>query len=243
MSAAGDWWTAAFGDAYLDVYAHRDDGAAARETAFAAAVLGAAPGARVLDAGCGAGRHARALAAAGFRVAAMDRSAALVRAGVSRGGGPAFVVGDLRAVPFRAAAFAHVVSFFTSFGYFDGAGDRAQLREFRRVLRDDGSLFLDFLNAPRVVATLVPSSERSVGARTIRETRAVRGGRVEKDVTVSRGDEALASWTESVRLWTRDEVRALLADARLRVDGEWGDLAGGPWSDTSERLVLRARAA
>ena len=243
MTSGRGWWDDAFGAAYLTVYAHRDDASARPEADFALRATGAGPGDLVLDAGCGAGRHARALATAGVRVVAMDRSLSLLREAARRAGGPSYVAGDLRHLPFRSGVFAHAVSLFTSFGYFDEAGDRAQLREIRRVLRPGGSLLLDFLNAPRVIASLVPESERAAGAWSIRERRRVRDGRVEKRVDVTDCGRVVATWTESVRLWTRDEVRALLAECGFSAESEFGDLAGAPWSASAERLVTCARAS
>jgi SAM-dependent methyltransferase len=46
----------------------------ANEVAFLTDVLGLEPGARILDVGCGPGRHARALAASGFEVVGIDIS-------------------------------------------------------------------------------------------------------------------------------------------------------------------------
>lgn len=241
-NGAAGWWTQAFGAAYLDVYAHRDDAAAAREAQFARTTLGMRARDRVLDAGCGAGRHARALAAAGIRVTGLDVSADLLAAAARAGGGARWVRGDLRALPFRSGAFAHVVSFFTSFGYFDESGDRAQLAEFRRVLRAGGGVLLDFLNAPVVVGGLVPRSERRAGARSVRETRAVRAGRVEKSVEVVEAGAIVAAWSESVRLWSRPEIGGLLADAGLRVAAEFGAFDGSPWNPASPRLVVHAEA-
>jgi SAM-dependent methyltransferase len=64
-------------------------------------------GASVLDAGCGSGRYAGELAAAGFRVTGVDRSPELVAVAEARGSGARFEVGDLRAwrprAPFDAA--------------------------------------------------------------------------------------------------------------------------------------------
>lgn len=60
---------------------------------------GVRPGAAVLDAGCGSGRYASALAAQGFRVLGVDRSAELVKVAQERGraasGNITFSVGDL----------------------------------------------------------------------------------------------------------------------------------------------------
>jgi SAM-dependent methyltransferase len=232
-----DWWTQAFRRPYLEIYAHRDDAAAEREAEFVARLLGVAPGARLLDAGCGAGRHARALARRGAEVVGVDLSADLLAAARAAGGGR-YVRADLRALPFRDAAFSHAVSLFTSFGYFDDAGDRAHLAELRRVLRAGGTFVLDFLNAPRVAATLVPQSESTSGGRVFRVSRRIRGGRVEKDVEC--GGER---WTESVRLYGRDELASLIASAGFRVTATHGDLGGGPWNDAAERCVLCAVAA
>jgi SAM-dependent methyltransferase len=240
--AAQDWYRRAFGRPYLEVYAHRDDLAAAREADFLARALDLEPGAWLLDAGCGAGRHARALAARGARTVGVDLSAALLAEARARGGGPVYVRADLRAQPFRASAFRHAVCLFTSFGYFDAEGDRAQLDELRRVLAPGGRLVLDFLNAPRVVATLVPESRREAGGRTVLERRRVRGGRVEKDVRVEVPGRPAELWTESVRLYGRAELEALLAGARFAVLAASGDLAGGPWSADADRLVLAAEA-
>lgn len=239
---AAGWWTEAFRRPYLECYAHRDDASAEREAAFVASLLSLAPGARLLDAGCGAGRHVRAFARRGAFVVGADLSRELLAA--ARAAGDArLVAADVRRLPFKDAAFAHVVSLFTSFGYFDDAGDRAHLGELRRVLVRGGTFVIDFLNPPRVIGTLSPETTRTVGRLEIRERRFVRGERVEKEVEVTDGDGATRRWTESVRLYGRDELTSLLASAGLVVTSTHGDLAGGPWSETSERLVLAAVAA
>lgn len=236
------WWEAAFGEDYLDVYAHRDDASAIREVAFATDVLALPLGARVLDAGCGAGRHVRALAAQGLRVVGLDRSLPLLRRATRYGRPARYVAADLRALPFPAGVFDAVVSFFTSFGYFDDAGDRRHLAELRRVLRPGGALLLDYLNAPHLIRCLVPSSTRQAGVRELREERSIRNGRVEKRVEVRREGQVEASWTESVRLYDARELRALLADAGFSTVAVYAGLAGGAWSTSSERLVVRALA-
>ena len=243
VSNVPGWWRRAFGAAYLEVYAHRDAAAAAREAAFAVDTLGAHAGDLVLDAGCGAGRHARALANAGLRVAGLDFSPELLAAAARDGGGPRWVRGDLRALPFRSGVFAHVASFFTSFGYFDEAGDRSQLREFRRVLRTGGGVLLDFLNAPGVVAGLVPQSERRAGGRTILETRCVRDGRVEKTVEMREDGRVVDAWRESVRLWPREALEGMVEDVGLRVVRAFGGLDGSAWNSGAPRLVLHAVTA
>ncbi len=236
------WFVDAFRTGYLGVYAHRDDAAAGAEAAFAATLLGDV--ARVLDAGCGAWRHARALAARGFIVTGLDLSLDLLREAATLGGGPRYVRGDLRALPFGDGAFGGVLSFFTSFGYFDDAGNARQLAALRRVTRRRGRLVLDFLNAALVRAALVPRSERESAGHTIIEERAIRAGRVEKDVTVIAPGGARRAWRESVRLYSREDLGRLLGTAGYDVLAVHGDLCGGPFeASSSARCVLVGEAA
>jgi len=240
---APGWWTTAFGRPYLTAYAHRDDASAEREAEFIASLLALTPGARLLDAGCGSGRHARAFALRGARVAGLDLSEDLLAA-ARRDDGVGYVRGDVRRLPFRDGAFAHAVSLFTAFGYFDEKGDRAHLTELRRVLASGGTFAIDFLNPPHVVGSLVPESSHTAGGLEIRERRRIREGRVEKDVEIREtATGATHRWTESVRLYDRAHLETLLSGAGFRVTAVRGDLAGGAWSERAPRLVLGAVAA
>src|SRR5580704_7976960 len=69
----------------------------AQEVSFLVDVLGLAPGMRLLDVGCGPGRHARALASLGLEVVGIDISSRFVD--LAREGAPpgaTFVRGDAR---------------------------------------------------------------------------------------------------------------------------------------------------
>ena len=245
MSTDADtaWFVKAFGRHYARVYAHRDEASAEREAAFVSKQLGLRDGRSVLDAGCGAGRHARALARTGARVTGVDLSAELLALAAERAPQVRTVRADLRALPFSSRSFDAIASLFTTFGYFDDEGNREQLAGFRRVVRDDGVLLLDFLNVPPVTDTLVPESERRQGEATIRERRRIRDGRVEKEVAFTLPGRETERWTESVRLYGRDELIDLARVCGFRVTETFGDLAGGSWSPSADRLVLRAEAA
>ena len=68
----------------------------------------------MLDAGCGSGRYAAELAAAGFRVTGVDRSTQLIAVAEARGARARFEVADLRewqpAEPFDAAVCRGVLN-------------------------------------------------------------------------------------------------------------------------------------
>ena len=237
------WFVTAFGRDYLAVYAHRDDASARGEAEFAARALGAAPGARVLDLGCGAGRHSRALSDHGLEVVGVDLSADLLAAAAGRGGGPRYVRGDMRRVPLRGP-FDAATLFFTSFGYFAAEEeDRRVLGELRRLLRPGGVLLLDGANRSHVLANLVPESIDEVEGFRIRARRRITpdGTRVEKQVVLERPDGGTREYVESVRLYAPEELAAHLEAEGFRIEARYGDLAGTAWDEGSPRLVLVGR--
>jgi len=236
------WYREAFGRHYLEVYAHRDDESARREVEFAADALGLTPGDHVLDLACGAGRHSRALASIGCRVVGMDLSPELLASARREAGGPAYVRGDMRSLPF-SRVFEVVCQFFTSFGYFeDSREDESVLAEVQRVLRPEGRYLFDYLNAERVVAGLVPESTDQMGRFTLHQRRRITpdGTRVEKEVVIREGGAILSEYTESVRLYTEDDIRGMMSRSGLTPLRLYGDLAGAPFTSDSERLVVVA---
>src|SRR4051812_31462523 len=116
------------------VVAERPPANSALEAHGAARLAGCRPDARILDAGCGNGRHAMALAGAGYRVVGLDSSRVLLgaaRRAARDARWPRFVRGSYATLPFAPGAFDAVVCLGTALGYLGDGGDRAALREFR----------------------------------------------------------------------------------------------------------------
>ncbi len=243
MKKSDPWYEEAFSRAYLDVYAHRSDEAAAAEVSWIQSAMGMKRGDLVLDLACGGGRHARALAASEIRLIGIDLSMDLLRSG-PRVKGLALIRGDMRRVPLRSACCTHVVNLFTSFGYFESDEENARVfGEVARVLCPGGLFLMDFLNAPAVEKGLVPRSSKVVQGRRFEEERRITPGhrRVEKTVTLIENDEPKRSWTESVRLFGRDEILAMMMASGLTVEETYGGLDGSVWSSEAPRLVVMAR--
>ncbi|MBW1990578.1 MAG: class I SAM-dependent methyltransferase [Deltaproteobacteria bacterium] len=111
---------------------------------------------RVLDAGCGAGRHLGPLVREGFRVVGVDREASVWPAVRSKTGNcprpPHLVQADLAHLPFRPGCFDLIVSI-NVINHGDTRAFQAYCREFRRVLRAGGHLFI--IVSPREFGELV----------------------------------------------------------------------------------------
>jgi malonyl-CoA O-methyltransferase len=100
-------------DRWAGIYDHEANPLVALEEPRVDEALGDVRGLEVLDLGCGTGRHALRLAAAGARVTAVDFSEGMLSAARRKPGAEAvrFEVHDLhRPLPFVAAAFDRIVS-------------------------------------------------------------------------------------------------------------------------------------
>lgn len=193
---------------------------------------------RVLDVGCGAGRHAHALAAAGARPIGLDLSRALLRR--AREAAVPLVRADMRRLPVRAGSMDLVVNLFTSFGYFERDEDHARvLQGIGECLAGGGWFAMDFLNADTVRHGLVAAEEQELGTGRARITRElVEGGRrVVKTITVPDGRR----FVERVRLFQPEELEAMLVAAGLSVHERLGDYDGGPLRAGAPRTILLAR--
>lgn len=239
------WFEEAFGHGYLEVYPHRDLAAARAEVA---GLVRQGLAGRTLDLGCGFGRHTLALREEGLDAFGLDLSAELLAHaasldadGLLRG---RLARGDVRRLPFRSATFDGVLMLFSSFGYFDDAGNAAVAAQVARLVRAGGVAVLDVMNPARIRATLVPESLTERGRYELHERRRLTedGRRVVKDVTLRRRDaDGERRWREDVRLYEPDELATLLAGAGLRVERTLGDFDGAPFTAESPRQIGWAR--
>ncbi|MEM1057401.1 MAG: class I SAM-dependent methyltransferase [Bacteroidota bacterium] len=243
-----DWFDS---ELYELVYASRDERDAERLADLIVRVATPSAGSEILDVGTGRGRHARVLARRGYRVTGLDLSPRAVETARRRAEAAgladrtAFVTGDMREVQFRET-FDGVVNLFSSFGYFEDEADHGRaVRAMAAALRPGGWLVQDLLNPAHLEQHLVPEDEREVGGVHVRQRRRLvkREGRlrVEKEIVLTSREGEPYTTTESVRLFTPDELEALYDEAGLEVCGRFGDYAGGPLTGESPRLILYAQ--
>lgn len=236
---------------YLEVYSHRDEEEAARCVATLLRLTGIGAldpaGLSVLDIACGAGRHALPLARLGYRVTANDLSPFLLdtarREAAQEGLALEFSCCDMRHI--APGSYDLIVQLFTSFGYFDNPeDDRLVLDKVAAALKPGGWYVLDLINPEQLERNLVPVSTRMAGRLLVEERRSIEDGRISKEITITAPEGESVRFRESVRLFSKEEITAMLEEAGLEPVRIAGDYEGGAWDrNSSPRMLLISRKA
>ena len=197
-----------------------------------AALLALGPGDRVLDLGCGHGRHARLLAGRVASLVGLDRSGEYLRLATSTptptststpprtAAAPRYVRADLRALPLRPASFDAAYSWYASLFMFSDPENEACLAAAARALRPGGRLLVHHAN-PLGLARRPHEASRRVlpGGGTVEEESrfdAARG--VDRCARrLVRADGTVLEGTAELRYYTPSEWPPLARRAGLRV--------------------------
>jgi SAM-dependent methyltransferase len=230
---------------------------------------GAAPGSRVLDAGCGTGRYAFELARRGYAVDGVDLSPQLVaearrraeevrRVETARAQGDlslnvSFNVGDILNLHSNER-YGAVLCRGVLNDLLDGRSRETAFRSFARALRRGGAVLLDVREWERSARRKIrePVFEKTVefqgGALTFRSvTRVDPGTRrllVEERHTLREGGvERVSSYDFQMRCWTREELEARMTQAGFGGFEFFGAYERATHAGATDRLVCAATLA
>jgi SAM-dependent methyltransferase len=190
----------------------------AREVAFILSELALAPGARLLDVGCGFGRHAVMLAQRGFDVSGIDPSAAMIEAASARAA-EAGVLVDFHAVPVEAFeldnAFDAAICLFSTLGQITPAGDtRSLIPRVFAALKPSGHFVIEVLQRGPAVRQL--KTEDEIPGKTSKMHITRRFDPADNTITEIFSRQAAAgveTFLLQYRLFSQVEVEVELAEA------------------------------
>jgi SAM-dependent methyltransferase len=211
-----------------------------QETAFLVDALDLGSGSRVLDVGCGPGRHSHALAGSGCHVVGIDISERFVALAAAEGPtGAVFARADAHALPVRGEQFDAVISLCQGgFGLPtdpDAPDDAPILIAMADAVRPGGRIALTAFSSYFMVRHLEETDDFNAATGVNHELAPV------KD---AEGDErAFDLWTAC---YTPRELRLLAAQAGLDVIGLWSVTPGryeqrAPDIDHPELLLIAKR--
>jgi 2-polyprenyl-3-methyl-5-hydroxy-6-metoxy-1,4-benzoquinol methylase len=208
-------------------------------------LLGLRPGARVLDLGCGNGRIAVPLAAAGHAVTGLDACGPLLDVARDRAAASGVELPLIHAEmkDFSGIGqFDAVINLGTAFGYVERSeDDRAALQCAFRSLAPGGMFLLETENRDHKVRIGRQVWFEMAGGIVWcqRDYNPISGRWRERIEWMSNGTRDAVEY--SLRLYTVAEFADMLADAGFVATQAWGGLSGKPYDLDTPRLAITAR--
>ena len=200
-------------------------------------LLQLSPGSRVVDIGCGHGRHALALAERGAEVIGLDFAVALLNRARHLAAGlrtpPRWIRGDMRRLPLRSE-WAGAAIVMDAFGFFETEEEHeAVLREAARVLTAGGRLALKVVNGGPVLDAFreTDHEERDGTVVSVSRTLTLGPPRMTESISV-RGSRGQGEYQRRQRLYRVGELEAELEHAGFSVVGVFARPDGTPFEPT-----------
>jgi ubiquinone/menaquinone biosynthesis C-methylase UbiE len=202
---------------------------------------------RLIDIGCGHGKHALALAGRGSEIIGIDFAVTLLNRARQLADGLRIDVrlirGDMRRLPLRAEC-AEAAILMDAFGFFDTEDEQdAVLREAARVLIVGGRLAMKVVNGGLVLDSFrdIEREERDGVVVSISNTLTNDPPRLTQRIKI-KGTRGVGEYERRQRLYRVDELSAALERAGFDVAGVFGSPDGAVFNPaTSSAIWIVAR--
>jgi SAM-dependent methyltransferase len=196
-------------------------------------------GAKMLDIACGRGRHAIYLNKKGFDVLGIDLSIASIKfAKQFKNKTLDFFVHDMRHL-FYTNYFDFSLNLFTSFGYFETDKDHINaLKSFRKSLKKDGKLVIDYMNSQKIINRLVTKESKEIDGINFHISRTVKEGKIIKTIDFEHHKKHF-SYQEIVKDFKLADFERLFDAAGLSISHIFGDYKLNNFDiNESDRLIF-----
>ncbi len=239
MNDTKDWFVSWFNTKYYHtLYKNRDYNEAQIFMRNIVAFLNLKKDAKLLDLGCGKGRHAIFLNKLGFDVLGADLSSNSINyAKQFENETLHFFEHDMR-IPF-SSKFDAIFNLFTSFGFFeDDAEDILILKNIKNGLKTNGVAVIDFMNTKKVNKTLVSFEEKTIDGITFKIHRFIKNGFVHKQINFF-ADNKPHEFIEKVKCIDLKKAESYMKTVGFNIKHQFGNYQLENFNEeTSDRLIL-----
>ena len=236
------WFETWFDSKYYHIlYKHRDEQEAIKFLDNITQYLNITKG-KILDVGCGKGRHAKYFNELGFNVVGIDLSLnSIAKAKLNETQNLKFYKFDMRNV-FKENSFNLVTNLFTSFGYFDNSLDEQKtINAMVKNLKKDGILIIDFMNVKKIINNLVSKESKKINSVEFDITRELKDNYILKNISINDQDISL-KFQEKVHALTLIDFSKMLQKASMSIIDKFGNYNLDDFNALqSDRLILIAR--
>jgi SAM-dependent methyltransferase len=187
-----------------------DEARTTRETEFICRSAPLPDFRKILDVCCGMGRHARALSNRGYALTGIDRDTDAIAKARELGGGPNYIVADIREYRPEADAFDATIVMGQSFGHFDAGTNREILRRLAGGVRKRGRVILDLWN-PEFFKAHQGERDLETPKGVVRETKRVTDDRLVVSLDYPEGAREQFEW----QLFTPEQMEQLASSVGL----------------------------
>jgi len=238
-----DWIENWFGSEYYSLlYKHRDSEEAHLFLNKLIKLLELSPATRILDYGCGKGRHSIYLSKKGFKVTGIDISEESIKASKKKENeNLEFFVHDMRNY-FRINYYDVVLSLFTSFGYFESDHENNKvIKSAAGALKKGGIFVLDFMNAEKEIKELIPKERCKINNIDFNLFRYTKNNCIVKEINIT-NKEKKYNFREHVKAYKLNSLKTFFDENQFEILHLFGDYHLSPFNEsTSKRLIVIGR--
>ena len=194
---------------------------------------------KLLDIGCGKGRHAIYFSNKGMDVVGFDLSQNNINTAKKYENKTLkFFVHDMRKT-FKENTFDIATNLFTSFGYFENnKEEQKSINKMVLNLKKEGILIIDFMNSKKAVKELIESEKKEVEGLIFNIQRRVENKYIIKTISFSHSNKK-HQFQEKVKILTLAEFSKFITNAGMKIIDIFGDYKLNDFNAiNSERLII-----
>ena len=239
------WYQNWFNSPYYHIlYNQRNDEEAEYFMDNLCALLKPEKGTEILDIACGRGRHSVYLNKKGYDVTGIDLSYSNIKfAKQFENDKLHFFEHDMRHLLY-INYFDIALNMFTSFGYFEAERDNVNaLKAFRKSIKDDGVLVLDYFNSEKILRNLTRQEVKSIDGIDFNISKKVLNGKIIKSIAFEHKGRDY-HFKEEVKAFTLSDFKKLFELSGFTIETIYGDYDLSEFDEIkSNRLIFICKKA